>query len=519
MTVRIDLVVSNANILTLEQEQPVAEAMAVSSGRILGIGDNEELAGLARMAQQVLDLRGRTVVPGFIDSHAHLEGLGRRLLNLDLGDATSAEDALSKVRAYVTRIPPGKAVLGFNWDESSWPVRRYLTRRDLDPVAPNNPVVLSRVCGHLYSVNTLALNQLDIDFSHPGVDRDLQTGELTGVLRDVPIDTRPLRSLGEESLLAIRAGSQCAVNLGITSVHENLSRTQLHCLASYLRLWRAGELPIRTYCNLDKDLLAPVVKLGLLSGVGDHIFRIGGVKVFVDGAIGARTAALTQPYPDDSTNSGFFEMTEDEYSSIVETANKLGQQVSTHAIGDAAIALVLRCQERVSGKEVIKRLRHNIIHAEYLTESLLKHVKELDMLLLMQPNFAHRWGLPGGMYDERLGVDRAQQLNNLRRILDTGVRVAFGSDCMPMDPIYGLYSAVVHPNPAIRITVKEALQCYTLDSAYASFEERDKGSLAPGKLADFVVLSENPLSVAPDALGKIKVEQTYVGGTLVSSKG
>jgi predicted amidohydrolase YtcJ len=270
---------------------------------------------------------------------------------------------------------------------------------------------------------------------------------------------------------------------------------------------------------LDNDLLSPVVKLGLPSGVGDDIFRIGGVKVFVDGAFGARTAALTQPYEDDATNSGFFEMREDEYSSIVETANKLGQQVSTHAIGDAAIDMVLSCQEKVSGNEVIKRLRHNIIHAEYLTEPLLKQVKELDMLLLMQPNFAHRWGLPGGMYDDRLGVDRAQQLNNLRRILDAGIRVAFGSDCMPMDPIYGLYSAVVHPNPAIRITVKEALQCYTLDSAYASFEEHDKGSLAPGKLADFVILSENPLAIEPDAIRKVQVEQTYVGGVLVSSNG
>ncbi len=499
----------------MNPDLPSAEAMAVSSGRIIAIGDNKELAGLARFAGRVLDLRGRTITPGFIDSHAHLEGLGRRLINLDLGDAESAEDALAKLRKYVARASSGKTVFGYNWDESGWPVRRYLTRIDLDSVAPKNPVVLVRVCGHLYSVNSLALNKLDIDFSHPGVDKDARTGEPTGVLRDVPVDTRHLRSLEEESLQSIRAASLFAASLGITSVHENLSRTQLHCLASYLKLWRAGELTVRTYCNLDKDLIAPIVKLGFTSGLGDSTFRIGGIKVFTDGSLGARTAALNQSYTDDPSNSGYLEMGEEEYCSILEVANRLEQQVSTHAIGEAAIDMVLSCQEKVSGRKTIKQLRHNIIHAEQLTAPLLKRVKELDMLLLMQPNFALRWGNPGGMYDERLGEARAQGLNNFRSILDEGVRVAFGSDCMPLDPIYGLYSAVAHPNPDIRITIKEALQCYTLESAYASFEEQEKGSLAPGKLADFVVLSENPLSVDSETLRKMKIKQTYIGGALV----
>ena len=517
MTAHVDLLVTNANILTLDSKQSAAEAMAVSCGRILAIGDNEELAGLTKFAQRVIDLHGRTLIPGFIDSHAHLEGLGRRLLNLDFGDATSLEEVLVRIQKRVEQTPPGKAVFGFNWDESNWPVRRYISRRDLDSIAPRNPVILARVCGHLYSINTLALNKLEIKLDHPGVDKDPKTGEPTGVLRDVPVDTRCLRSLEEESIQGIRTACKFVTRLGVTSIHENLSRTQLHCLSSYVRLWRTGELTVRTYCNLDKDLIGPVVKLGLPSGLGDNIFRIGGIKVFTDGAIGARTAALTQPYADDPTNRGYFELEEDEFCSILETANQLGQQVSTHAIGDAAIDMVLSCQKRVSGKELVKRLRHNIIHAEFLTPALLEKVKDLDMLLLMQPNFAHRWGLPEGMYDDRLGVERAQQLNNIRSILDAGVRVAFGSDCMPLDPIYGLYSAVTHPNPAIRISVKEALRCYTLDSAYASFEEQEKGSLVPGKLADFVVLSDNPISVEPEAVRKIKVLQTYIGGTLVFS--
>jgi len=518
MPTHVDLVIKNARLLTMNPKQPTAEALAVSYGRIIAVGDSKELASLARLAGQVVDLHGRTVVPGFIDTHAHLADIGVRLLHLDLGDAKSAEDALAMVQGQVAKTPPGELIIGYNWDESDWTTPRYLTKWDLDQVAPRNPVVLVRVCGHLAAVNTLALQRLAVDPAHPGVDKDAQTGELTGVLRDIPVDPRGLESVERQASQALVAACRHANGLGVTSVHENLYQRQLPFVREYLQLRRAGQLSIRVYCNLEAKMFDQLAGLGLSSGLGDECFRLGGLKAFADGSFGAQTAALSHPYHDKPDTDGLLMSSDEDYRFLLETANRLGQQVNTHAIGDRGIDFVLRCHQKAGGKEQAERLRHTIIHAEFLIAPLLKRVKQLGLMLLMQPNFVHRWGLPGGMYDQRLGVERAKRLNNFRSVLDAGVRLAFGSDCMPMDPLYGIFAAATHPNPATRITVAEALRCYTVEAAYASFEEAEKGSLAVGKLADFVVLSHDPLTMDPAALGKVVVEQTYVGGTCVYSR-
>lgn len=510
--------IRNARLLTMDPEQPVAEAFAVSCGRIIAVGDSKELTGLTQRAQQVVDLRGRTVVPGFIDTHAHLADVGVRLLHLDLGSAKSVEDALAMVQSQVAKTAPGELVVGYNWDESGWLTPRYLTKRDLDQAAPRNPVVLVRVCGHLAAVNTLALQRLAVDPNHPGVDKDAQTGELTGVLRDIPIDPRSLEPVEKQAGQALVVACRHANSLGVTSVHENLYRRQLPFVREYLQLRRAGQLSVRVYCNLEAKMLDQLAGLGLSSGLGDESFRLGGLKAFADGSFGAQTAALSRPYHDKPDTDGLLMSSDEDYRFLLETANRLGQQVDTHAIGDRGIDFVLRGHQKAGGREQVERRRHTIIHAEFLTAPLLKKVRQLGLMLLMQPNFVHRWGLPGGMYEQRLGAKRAQLLNNFRRVLDAGVRLAFGSDCMPLDPLYGIFSAATHPNPATRITVEEALRCYTVEAAYASFEEVEKGSLAVGKLADFVVLSHDVLAMDPAALGKVVVEQTYVGGRCVYSR-
>ncbi|MFX1539167.1 MAG: amidohydrolase [Promethearchaeota archaeon] len=514
---KIDLLVHNGNIITMDRQQSTAEALAVSNGRILAIGTNSELKVLNKNADKIIDMRNHTILPGFIDTHTHLAGLGRRLLHLDLGEARSAEEAMRLLAERIKEKVPGQLVLGYNWDESSWMESRYLTKEDLDPVAPKNPVVLIRVCGHLVSVNSLTLKQLSLDLDNPGVDRHPETGELTGVLRDIEIDFRKLSD--EEYGLSHVLIEACryANRVGITSVHENLYYSQLPFIAEYIKLRQKGQLTVRVYANLETKLLDQLAGLGLPSGLGDEYFRLGGLKVFIDGSLGAQTAAVSKPYADKPDSHGLLLFTEADYQFLLETANALGLQVSTHAIGDRGIDLVLRIQEKTSKADEVQKLRHNIIHAELLTPPLIERVKQLGMLLLQQPNFVHRWGLPGGMYDMRLGPERAQQMNNFRRILDAGIKVAFGSDCMPMDPIYGIYSATTHPNPAIQITIEEALRLYTIDAAYASFEENIKGSLAVGKLADFIVLSDNPLQLNPEELKNIKVLETYVGGQRVYS--
>jgi predicted amidohydrolase YtcJ len=358
---------------------------------------------------------------------------------------------------------------------------------------------------------------LDLDLDDPGVDRD-SSGEVTGVLRDIPVDTRRFQTGEEDLTQVILEGCRYANSVGITSLHENLYRRQLPFIGAYLKLRQENKLTVRIYANLERKLFDLLAGLGIPSGLGDTYFRLGGVKVFTDGSIGAQTAAISQPYHDKPDSNGLVLMDEEDYRYLVTAANELGLQVSTHAIGDRAIEMVIRVHEKTSRPNIVSKLRHNIIHAELLTEPLIERVKQLDMLLLQQPNFAHRWGLPDGMYDLRLGPKRAEQLNNFRRILDAGIKIAFGSDCMPMDPIYGIYSAATHPYPSIRITTEEAIRLYTIDAAFASFEENEKGSLTRGKLADFVILSDDPVEINPDQLRDIKVLATYIGGKCVYSR-
>ncbi len=517
MPSQIDFVVLNAEIITMDSNLPKAEAMAVSNERIIAIGTNDEITPYQDIAIQKVDMEGRTLLPGFIDTHAHLVGLGRKLLHLDLGNTTSIEQVLQLVKKEAEQFPHGKLILGYNWDESKWKTPRYLTKRDLDPLTPNNPVILTRVCGHLISVNSLTLQKLELNETHPGIDRDTQTGKQTGILRDIPIDIRKF-CVDEALSKVIIKGCRYANSVGVTSIHENLYRRQLPFITEYIKLRQKDALTVRVYANLESKLFDLLAGLGVPSGLGDDYFRLGGLKVFIDGSLGAQTAAITQPYHDKPESNGFLLMAEEDYKFLLAAANELGLQLSTHAIGDRAIDLVLRVHALEGKSKFVKKLRHNIIHAEFLTPPLIQRVKSLEMVLLQQPNFADRWGLPNGMYESRLGPERAEQLNNFRSILDAGIKIAFGSDCMPMDPLYGIYSAVTHPNPAIQISVEEAIRLFTIDAAFASFDEKKKGSLVPGKLADFIVLSKNPFTIPPAKLKAVEILATYVGGRCVFSR-
>jgi predicted amidohydrolase YtcJ len=517
MPIRVDLAVINANIRTMDSQLPEAEAMAIANGRILAIGTRAEIEAFQKQATKTIDCEGRTVIPGFIDTHAHLASLGEKMLHLDLGNTKSIQEALQLVKKHVDELPEGKLVLGYNWDESKWETPRYITKEDLDALTLRHPVVLIRVCGHLISVNSVVLEELKLDSDNPGFDRDVNSGEPTGVLRDIPVDIRMFRASDEDLAKGLMEGCRYANSVGITSLHENLYRSQLPFLAEYLRLRKQGKLTVRVYANLEAQLLDLLASLGMPTGLGDDYFRLGGVKVFADGSFGAQTAAISQPYFDKPDSTGLLLFDEENYQFLISTANQLGLQVSTHAIGDRAIELVVRVHENVSKTEFVKKLRHNIIHAEFLTPPLMKRIKQLDMLLLQQPNFVHQWGLPDGMYSSRLGPERAKQLNNFRRILDSGIKVAFGSDCMPMDPLYGIYSATTHPHPSVKISVEEAIRLYTIDAAFAGFDEDTKGSLIPGKLADFIILSQNPFQIGPQELNEVKVLATYVGGHCVFS--
>ncbi len=255
-----------------------------------------------------------------------------------------------------------------------------------------------------------------------------------------------------------------------------------------------------------------MINLGLTSGLGSPLVRIGGVKIFTDGSIGAKSAYVAKGYNDDPNNKGMLLLSQKEYSSIVRKAVAHNIQTVTHAIGDEAIEMVISTFEDLEDKSVLRDQRHRIEHAEMINEYQIRRAVGLGLILSMQPNFVGRWQQVGALYDQRFDAERVRGMNMFRVALDNGARLCFGSDGMPYSPLYGIWSAVTHHNERVRLTVEEALRCYTMESAYSVFQENTLGSITVGKRADFVVLSDDILKVPVDNIIEIDVEMTVVGG-------
>ena len=474
---------------------------------------------------EVIDAKGKTVIPGFIDSHTHFLGMGlRTLTTLDLSGTRSISETVQLVKTRLAEMPRGSWLRGRGWDESKWVERRYITRKDLDPISRDNPVVLTRVCGHLVTVNKRALDLANVTSETPDppggqIDKDPVTAEPTGVLRDarglvyriMPPTTR------EMSLNGLHKACEIALSLGCTSTHE--AGTDARGFSTYQTAWDEGQLSVRVYAMPRRMNIKVFEDLGIRTGFGNEFIKIGPVKLIIDGSLGAHTAALYEPYADDPTTSGIFTIQPERLREMTLEAHRLGMQVAIHAIGDRGIEEALDAIEAALDEEPREDHRHRIEHCEILTGSQIDRIKRLGIIASMQPNFVGEWSQPGGMYEERLGADRLRLNNPFRRLLDEGVKVAFGSDCMPFNPIYGLWSAVNHPIKGSEISLEEAVRCYTFEGAYASFEENLKGSIEPGKLADITILSEDLTSIPPEKIRDVKVEMTMVGGRLLYKRG
>ena len=516
MTNEIDLVVKNAFIVTMNKKHPQAEALAVNAGKIIAVGSNSEISKEYSNAKKVLDLKGKFLCPGFNDSHTHLLYMAAKSKDVSLEKVQSPKEAIEKIKERVKVTPKGKWVLGDRWDESNWDDKRYLTLAELDEIAPDNPLYILRVCGHMAVVNSLGLKELDISWDEPDLEIDQETKKPTGVIASPlshrVVDSPKLKKTQEDLDEAITIANELANSLGITSITENLS---IMGVKSYISARNRNELTIRVNMNIPRLAFDHYLEAGLKSGFGDEILKLGGVKIFTDGSIGARTAKLSEAYFDDSSTSGDFYIEKDVFQETIRKAIENDWQTATHAIGDEAIDLVLDTFEKINKPEIITVGRHRIEHAEYLLEEQLKRANKLGIVLSMQPNFPGRWGRPGQLYEIRLGSERYKLLNNFRKIIDSKAKVSFGSDNMPLSPLFGIWSVVTHPIDDIKITVEEAICLYTLDAAYSSFEENIKGSLEVGKLADFVVLEKNLYQIEPDIIKDVQVLMTFLGGELV----
>jgi len=511
----VDLLILNGNIATMDKNNPKAEAVAIRCRKIIAVGKSKEIKD-KYSSNKVIDLQGKFMCPGFNDAHSHLLDISAKFSDVRLANVKSPKEVIERIKERVEKSPEGKWIFGERWDETTWEEKRYLTLEELDAIAPKNPCFIRRVCGHLAAVNSLALKELEISVDDPDLDVNPETKKPLGILtfklmRRIS-NSEKLKKTQEELNEAVKVASDFANSLGVTSVTDNLS---IKCVKAYIKGKKKKELTVRVNMNIPRDKYPNYLETKFETGFGDDVLRLGGVKIFTDGSLGARTAKLSEPYYDDPTVKGISYIDEDEFKETIKLAIENDWQTATHAIGDVAINMIITTFEEINNPELVKSGRHRIEHAEYLLDDHIKRVNKLGLVLSMQPNFPGRWGKAGQLYEIRLGPERYKMLNRFREILDSGAKVCFGSDNMPMNPLFGIWSVAAHPIDKIRITAEEAIYHYTLGAAYGSFEEDIKGSIEPGKIADLVVLDKDIITLDPEKIKDAKVVMTIFGGKLV----
>ena len=515
-----DLTVVNAHIYTMDAARPVVSSLAVKDGRILAVGD--EVAAHIGPNTRRIDARGATIVPGFIDSHGHMASLGQSLGAPDFRAARSVDEIAAVVRKQAAARKPGEWILGRNWDQTNWG-GALPTADPLSQAAPDHPVLLSRVDGHAAWVNrrALALAGITAATPDPPGGRIIHTasGEPTGVLVDAAqglvANRIPPGAAGEIQQQLESAAREC-VRVGITSVHD--AGVGADALDAYRTLIRDRKLPVRIYAMISGDgaLWQEYLKRG--PEIEDRL-TVRSVKLIADGAMGSRGAAFLGPYLDDPGISGLLMLTRDQVERVALQAVERGFQVNVHAIGDRANRTVLEAYGEVLKGKNDRRFR--IEHAQVVSPGDFELFAKYSVIASMQATHATsdmRW------VEARIGPERAKGSYAWRTLLSLGVPIASGSDfpVEPPDPLRGFYAAITRQDergnppggwfPAQRMTRNEALRSWTAAGAYAAFEEKTKGSLTPGKLADFVMLSADIMQIPPAEILKTRILMTVVGG-------
>jgi predicted amidohydrolase YtcJ len=520
--VSADLALTGGNVLTMNQSQPCAEAVAVKGDRIVKVSTNEEISQLIGENTRVIRLNGKTVVPGFIDTHIHVADFGRLLAWIDLSNAGSITEIQNLLRARVQNSPKGKWLLGRGWNQACFADKRLPTRFDWDVVSPDNPVVFYHQSGQVCIVNSEALELAGVTRLTPvpeggAIDRDAETGELTGVLRDAATNLiwNAIPEPSEDEL-AEAAGLACEkiLEAGVTSVHWMvLSPRELSIIR---KLHAQNRLPTRVYVVVPAELLANMADFQPTNGA---TLKVGGAVISADGYLASKTAALFQPYADGSA-SGKLLCTPEGMKATAKKIVEKGFQLVIHAMGDKAVDAALTAIEQVSKETPRKGACNRIEQAAVLNQELISRMKKLGVIVSVQPLVITSefsvWSTA-----EHLGAERARWLYPLKTLIEKGIRVIGGSDCPmePLSPLMGIQAAVTRTAfPKEQITVDEALRMYTVDAAYSSKEENVKGSIETGKLADLTVLSEDPRDVSPNKIENIIVEMTIVGGKVVYPK-
>ena len=526
-----DLVLFNGRIFTVEKSMPWAEAVAMRDGKFIAVGSDAEVKKLIGKNTQAVDLQGKLVLPGFNDAHVHFANGGLYLLGIDLRPARDEKEFVSIIKEYIKKLPAGEWVTGGHWDHENWPSKKHPHKGLIDAVTPDHPVLVSRLDGHMALANSLALKLAGITRDTPDpqggeIVKDKKSGEPNGILRDNACDLvsaliPPLSRSRREQ--AIRTAMRHAQELGVTSIQDNSSREDLEI---YQELLAKGELGVRINAWRGPDSIGDLSRTGIQAAFGGPFLRLGVIKLFVDGSMGAGTALFFEPYADDPATAGLPIYKEEELNALVLAADKAGLQIAAHAIGDKANAWILNAFAKARAENGARDARHRVEHSQVVRPDDVRRFKDLAAIASVQPCHCivdMRWA------EKRIGA-RVQDAYRWKSFQQAGVRLAFGTDwpVERLDPRMGIYAAVSREftsggpaggwQPAEKLSMAEAIEYYTLGSAYAEFQENVKGSVFPGKYADLVVLEKNLFEIPKKEILSTAVSMTVLAGKIIFEK-
>ncbi len=526
------MILVNGVIYTGDAARPRVEAVAIGGETIIAAGSSREMKALAGPKTAIVDLHGAFAMPGFNDAHLHLGNAGQAKLTVDLQGTRSLAEFQQRIRARLSDFKPGEWITGRGWDHTLWPEQRFPTRRDLDAVSQDHPMLFGRVDGHVSIANSRALRESKItretkDPQGGLIERDAE-GEPTGMVeetaielvrRHIPPITPGRRRRGIELALAEVA------RFGVTSVQDN---SDWEDFLVYEQLNREGKLTARITEWLPfTEALPRLEEMRRHGGTSGRWLRTGALKAILDGSLGSRTAAMLKPYSDDSSNSGILRIDEDQLIQMSVERDAARFQLAFHAIGDKANRLALNTSAAVANKNGPRDRRDRIEHAQVVALGDLPRFAELGVIASMQPSHQTtdmRWA------EQRVGANRLKGAYAWKSMLRNGAHLAFGTDypVEPINPMGGLYACVTRElpkggpaggwQPQEKISLDECIGGYTVGSAYAEFAEGKKGQIAPGQFADIIVLSRDVTKLPPPQILNTEVLRTYVGGHLVYEK-
>ena len=526
-----DLIITNGTVCTVDEKQPRAEVIAIWRDRIIAVGTRDALDPWRGPTTTVIDAKGKLVLPGFNDSHVHLVSGGMQLTNVNLKDASSREEFVKRIAARAASVPEGEWILGGDWDDQQWNPAELPSKDWIDSVTPKHPVFLNRYDGHMALANSMALGLAKVTAKTPDpaggtIVRD-QQGNPSGVLKESAMSYvyKVIPSLTHRQRTEIvKRALQHAASLGVTSMQD--MNPEFADMAVYAELAEQGSMTSRIYAAPMETQYETLSKLGLRRNFGSSYFRIGALKGYADGSLGSTTAYFFEPYQDAPNSRG---MLTDEMIPIekmrerLTLADQAGLQLCLHAIGDQGISIMLDLFQDVIAKNGKQDRRLRIEHAQHVAPKDFKRFADLQVIASVQPYHA----IDDGRWAEKRIGDRIRTTYAFRTFLQNGVKLALGTDwnVAPLNPMETIYAAVTRATldgknpqgwvPEEKITAEEAVFAYTMGSAFAEFQENEKGSITPGKLADIVILSDDIFKIDPVKIKDVKVETTIVGGQVV----